>query len=335
MGSFWLRSISLKVGDDSFSSTFTQGDPWDLRIRFNIVIPNNHTPSFADITITNPEPQTALKIAKKQGDVLTLQVGYQETGSVVFEGSIPRAIYGRESPTDTILKMHAVDGDLAYNQAYVNTTLKAGSTGMDVYQACLQAMQQATGKQKIKQGDLVTEKLQQLVFPRSQTLKGPARDFLTEISQDDSVKALWKIDRGKLDVVALNESKPTAVLVTGDTGLIGQPEVTFQGIMVRTLINPQITINSLIQLDVTPMQNEWDFGEGAGNNFGIDLVGAGPAEPYIASVADDGIYKVLQMNIYGDTYGTPWYMDLTCWAPGTVGLPQNLQGTSTFLDTAG
>jgi len=346
MSQFWLRYISVEVGGESFTAQFTQGDPWELRIRFNITILANPTPAFCDVTITNPLPALAQQIASQQDEKIKLMIGYQGmSDQVVFSGTVPRSIYGRESPTDTVLKIHGVDGDHAYNDAYVNTTLQPGSTGMDVYQAVLQAMQKADqsvkgGGQGIQQGDHVTQKLQQLTFPSSQTLKGPARDYLTEVSQTEEVKALWHIDKGKLNVVGLTESKQTAVEVSYDTGLVGQPEQTFQGIMVRTLINPQIEINGLIHLSVAPMQAEWDFGDTSYTDFGIGATANAPTgRNYdIPSVALDGIYKVMQMNIFGDTYGNPWYMDLTClaWGPsGVTGMtPSNLLGNLNFLETS-
>lgn len=350
MSNFWLRTCALSVGgSNNLSATFTEDDPSDntpsLRIRFSIVQMANETPTYADIIVTNPDPSLAKAITQlKQYSTVQLQVGYQSMSSgVVFNGTMVQAIYGRESATDSILKIHAVVGDIAYLYGNLNQELPAGSTGLDVYNACLQAMQKVDPTIK---GGYTSPKLLQLVSPSPQHLKGDASDYLRQISQNDIVNGLWTNDGGQLEVVGLGEvASQNATVLSYATGLIGQPEQTFQGIMMRSLINPNIKINSLVELEgIDVMEAQWDLG--AGSFTPVYVSGSTPAvntpqgvNAQIPSISMQGTYKVFQIVTTGDTYGNAWYQDLTCLAWNNGGLvgqpPANLLGNQVFIESAG
>ena len=327
MSKFWLRKAKLKVDDAEFECEFGSDESKELRIRFNVVQMANQTPTYADIIVTNPDPKKAQDIATKQSQKLTLEVGYSSMQeAIVFEGTTVQAIYGREDPTDTILKIHAVCADLPYSHAAVNKTFEAGSTGQDIFDECLKAMK----PWGIKEG-YVTKKLKELKFPTAVTIQGDAKDYLRTLAQAPEVNAQWHIDGKDLDMVGLNEVKGQDVVVLGaDSGLVGMPEQTFQGIMVRSLINPDIHLNSLIKVDVKSVQEAtWDFGEG-GTPYPTPGGGPSGSNLQIPSIAADGVYKVLQIITYGDTFGNVWYMDLTCLAYSNGGVtgavPDSLTG---------
>ena len=44
----------------------------------------------------------------------------------------------------------------------------------------------------------------------------------------------------------------------------------------------------------------------------------------LAPLAADGLYTVLKIDLYGDTRGNPWYMDLGCLNPTNPGVTSSL-----------
>ena len=82
--------------------------------------------------------------------------------------------------------------------------------------------------------------------------------------------------------------------------------------MARCLINPVIKINTRVQISQASIQQAQLF---------VDVGGGvtNPQNSKIPSLTADGIYRVLQIEVNGDTRGTPWYMDLNCFSPTLAG----------------
>ncbi len=87
-----------------------------------------------------------------------------------------------------------------------------------------------------------------LKYPRAVTLFGMARQHLLTLAQSNNCQ--WSIQSGQLDMVPNDGNKPgQAVVLNTQTGLIGIPEETTDGIYVRCLLNPNIRVNTLLQIN--------------------------------------------------------------------------------------
>jgi hypothetical protein len=138
----YLRRWTLSLGGgDGFGGTGTAGgelvlttetEGLDLRMTFECRQTDGLTPNTAIIRVYNLSDDTAKSVVKEFNKV-TLQAGYI-TGNygIIFKGTIKQFKRGRESATDTYLDIFAADGDIAHNQAVINTTLPVGSTLDDV-----------------------------------------------------------------------------------------------------------------------------------------------------------------------------------------------------------
>jgi len=315
----WLRTCSVQL--QALGGKVLELS--DLRCRFHITQVTVNTPSVAILRITNQNPTTAQQLVKPSSEFTTLQIsaGYQDEGmGVIFLGNVTQIIYGRENPTDTLTTIMAGDGHQFHNYAKVHQTLPAGSTPKDMLNA---AMTEAS-KYGVSLGYIASSI--DLTVPKSARaimLMGMARHVIFDIAR--SKQAYASYSRGKLNMLKKDDNAPGApVKLNSETGMVGMPTQEIGGIMVRSLINPKIQINGLVQInqaDIQKLPLTPIIYDGNGNAI------YAPQSVDLAQIAADGIYRVYKIEYDGDTRGEPWYMDMACLKQG--------QNTSQSLATPG
>jgi hypothetical protein len=273
-----------------------QGKALDLsafRIKFSVKRSNAQTPNVADIIVYNLSSSTAI-LLQQQFTRVVLQAGYQGNYGVIFAGNIKQTIIGRDSGTDTFFRIIAGDGDLAYNFAIVNQTLGPGATFQSQVNAAVSAMAPmgttAGGNTQVPAGT---------VLPRGKVLYGNARTYLRGVA--NSTNQSWSIQDEKIVFVPNNAYLPgTAVVISSETGMIGTPQQTLEGVNVKTLLNPKIQISTRVQLDNKLVAR-----------LAINLAVPGTASAIPAPLTTNGVYYVLVVEHTGDTRGVDWYSSLT------------------------
>lgn len=287
----WIRSVHLTAEGGGRAIDLST-----LRIRFKIEEFAIQNLATLNAIITNVSKATMKRFEDKEFTKITLSAGYRENEAVIFSGTIVYANGGRETPTDTYLRLQCQDGDAAYNFAVINKTLGAGATGKDQYDALLEAMK----PYGIEKGH-ITDALAKLKFPRPLVMYGQAKDFLRTLAH--STDSTWAIRKGKLDFVGRLETKPgDTVVLNAATGMIGMPERGQGGIIVRCLLNPQIAVCRKIKLDNASI-----------NTAAYDATLLGEAKNNLRpGLDDDGLYKVLKIQWDGDTRSNMFYMTLWC-----------------------
>lgn len=291
----WIRDFRLSV-----SGRAGQIDLSELRCRFTIRQRTQQVLNTAEITITNIADSTANEIVNnKEYSRVELYAGYEDNIGLLFSGEIKQRFQGRENPTDTYLFLNAADTDKAYNNAVASTTLAAGSTSEDKLKELLKSFQKIDPTVSL---GLITPDLTKLVYPRAVAMYGMARNFVREIALLND--ATWWFLNGKLNIVEIKKPGSEDIVLNSTSGLIGLPTQSFDGILARCLINPQIQVNKNVIINQKSIQRlKLDLGVPGGENVN---------QGKIPSLAGDGRYRVGIIDIIGDTRGTPWYMDLTC-----------------------
>jgi hypothetical protein len=300
----FLRSIKLIVFDSSLNGI----DLSEFRIKFSVKRSDTMTPNTADIRVYNLSQDTALRIFQNfspgtvdrttglvtnRGQVL-LQAGYQSNFGVIFAGNIKQVILGRESATDTFIDIIAGDGDRAYNFAIVNTSLQKGSTTADQLQAAAAPMA-ALGTTVGNTGNAPVTSL-----PRGKVMFGNSRDHIRTIAQ--STNQVWSIQDEKITFIPKNSYLPgTAVELNSNTGMIGTPQQTNEGVNVKCLLNPKILIGGSVKLNNNSIAK-----------FKINLSVPLTQDNVAAPLNSDGVYYVLVAEHTGDTRGVEWYTSLIC-----------------------
>lgn len=286
-GRQWLRACSLIVGPDSGEGL----DLSALRITFATKKGDAETPNSAEISVYNLADDTAARIRREFTQV-HLSAGYEGNTGTIFRGNIRRVRVWRENGVDTVLSILAADGDRAYNFATVNATLAAGSRPADRVRVC-QGSMEAKGTKAGYTPDLGGQPL-----PRGKVMYGMARQYMRDEARDTGTD--WSIQDGKVQMVSRKGYLPgEAVVLTHETGLVGSPEQTQDGISVRCLLNPRLRVGGRIKINnssVKTMQTPLKMAAGQ----------------QAARLDADGFYRIIKVEFRGDTRGTDWYADMVC-----------------------
>lgn len=302
----WMREATLIVG-----SAKTAIDLSQMHFRFHVQRGDkNGIPNKADIRIWNLSDSTSKDIQKEFTRVV-LQAGYPGNAAVIFDGTIKQVRRGRDNATDTYLEIQAADNDRAYNFAVVKANLAAGSTPAHHVSKIVEAM----NPYGVDIGYLPP--LPDLRLPRGKVMFGMARDYMRDVCR--SSDTTWSVDQGKLQMLPLTGYLPgEATVLTSNTGMIGLPEQTEDGIKVRCLLNPGIKIGSKVWINNRSIQ-----GFKATLSLTDPLFSADTYPAYVPSIQNDGYYRVLVVSHSGDTRGQEWYSDLICLGL-EEGIPQPL-----------
>lgn len=295
----YLRKVGLIV------SSGTQGlDLSNLRIIFRVEQFDESIPNTATIRVFNLSDATALKV-QKEFQTVTLQAGYEGGNyGIIFSGTTKQFKKGRVDALTSYLEIFASDGDQAYNFAFVNQSLRAGSTFNDraaaVQKQAAQYLQDKTVAQIPQSAGTGG-----LALPRGKVLFGLFAAQMDIIAR--STLTTWNIVNGRVVITNQSTYAPgTAVQLNVTTGLVGVPEATDNGIEVTCLLNPAIRIGGQVQI------NNRDINTTSLTQAGQNIL---PLLPFPATVTHDGFYRVLVVNHEGDSRGGPeWFSRLTCLA---------------------
>lgn len=293
----YLRKVSLIVGQNEASRGAL--DLSELRIRFSVKRGDYQTPNTADIRVYNLN-ETTSKAIQKEFTRIVLQAGYEGNYGVIFDGQIIQVRRGRETQTDTYLDITAADGDSAYNFAVSSFSLAAGSTPNDHVGMVLKDMA-IYGVTKGYIPDLPGNP-----SPRGKVFFGMSRDIMRSIAENTNTS--WSIQDGKLNMIPLTAYMPGEIpVLTAETGVIGLPEQTQNGIKIKTLLNPNLKIGQAVKLDNKSIQ---------GYKFGLALnqQGQNLLNEQSNKINSDGLYYVMIADHSGDTRGNEFYTELTCLA---------------------
>lgn len=305
MSQQFLRAAQLIVADDIGNGL----DLSQLRIQFWVKSASTQSLKQASIRVYNLKPESARKLEKEFTQV-RLQVGYGDDLALLFQGQIAHLRRGRANALDSFVEMLCQDGDEAYNFAVVSTTLAAGWKPKDAHKALTDSL----APYKVLPG--YVGQLNGNAAPRGKVLFGMARDQLRTLAA--SQKSGWGIEDGRLNFVELSSTMPVEVpVLNAASGLLGVPEVTIDGIVVKCLMNPRIRSFGKLQIDnaaITSLQ------------IRQQLAGE---QPVIAPTLDaDGFYVAHCVVHNGDTRGNDWFTQAICVAvDGTAPL-----GGSTLVD---
>ncbi|MGD1324983.1 phage protein [Pandoraea pnomenusa] len=298
------RKASLIIGENA-------GDALDLsELRFSFVVKRGdfQTPNSARIRVYNMNPDTMARVQKEFTRVV-LQAGYEGNFGLIFDGTVVQTRRGRTSQVDTHLDITAADGDAAYNFAYVSTTLAAGSTAQDHFNVAAQAM----AKHGVGVG--YTAGLQSNPLPRGKVMFGMARDFMRGVAR--ATQTTWSIQDGKIVVVPETSYMPGEIpVINSDTGLIGLPVQTQNGINFRVLLNPNIKIGTLVQLDNKAVQ-QFEY------SLSVQQQAQNQRTALESKLQTDGFYYVMWAEHQGDTRGNNWYTDVVCLAADVTSIPES------------
>ena len=321
----WLRYARLKLAkvvsvvlvDPKDTMTL---DLSEMHFRFQINGSFMQTPNIAVVRIYNPSEETAKTIVDEY-DQLSIEAGYESNHSVIFIGTIRQYKRGRENTTDTFIELMASTCDVNYNFGFMNVTLGGAenpATWRDVYSSICQHMGVSE--------DFVT---QELIDTRGRAFMARGRAFfgLTRVHANELALAFqsnWSIQTvNGVNVLVLTQTaglRPGQAIILGpETGLVGVPEATVDGVQARCLLNPLLQVGALVQIN-QDLITQTDVPLARRTPSTRDLT------PITAATTKIGLYQVMAADHIGDTRGQEWYTDIIGLAANSQASKQPLAG---------
>lgn len=232
----------------------------------------------------------------EEGFQISIFGGYEECQyGEIFTGDIVQVFRNRENGTDYRLEIVALKGMQSLFANHVRSTIAAGSTPRDVVDVVAQQ-----ADKKIGVGE-VTDELPQQTLPRGKVLFGTPAKYLRDLCTWNDA-AYWEGDDGKLTVETVEQEIPEdrVLVLTPNTGLVGTPVYTDQGIQIKMLLDARVKLRSMIKIDNEIIQRQAvQIDPGTGQQKSDQL-------PQTAQFDQDGEYQVFSVEHRGDTWGDEW-----------------------------
>jgi hypothetical protein len=295
----YLRNYSLEIQTQVSEEIQSPVDPdaivgatftiTELRLKFQVVRDATGEPNIAKIDIYNLSFVNRSKIQKEFAKVV-LNVGYENNLKLLFKGDIRNVTHIKQG-VDDITTLFAVDGNRDLQKSFTNVTFNNGATAQEQVSRVIQDFK-----------GLLTGNLLGLDKP-DQNVMGVSYAAPTNFVMDilaDKFQFDWSIQDEQVVTVPLNgDNQEVSAVITSETGLLGSPEVTEEGVNVTTLLNPAIKPHSIIEI-----QSEGETVT-IGNLF-LDRA---------RRVEADGFYTVRKVTHTGDTHDSTWQSAIMARTP--------------------
>ena len=293
----WIRRIGLTLTSNTKALDLSA---FQIKFSTTQMDVEGGSPPGASIRVYNLA-DSAIKQIQQEYTQVILQAGYVNGDyGAIFTGTIKMIRVGRLNQTDTYLDILAANGDEASIFAVGNVSLKSGWTKTDYAKALGQSMNQY-GVSVNTNG---LETTGNVVNIRGKTSWGLAYAQLNTLAKSNY--GTYSIINGVMTFTPLTGYQAGDIVVlNSNTGLIGVPESTIEGIELSCLLNPKLQLGGRIQI------NNKDINTTQVNEPGYPTFNN---TPYFASVTADGVYRALVIEHIGDTRGQEWYTNITALA---------------------
>ena len=265
--------LQLRLGTGSFGDTgFNTIDITGLRIKAEITAAGGETMGRAEVRVYGLSLSTMNQVTTltpglmlQRNNTLAITAGDDVSGmATVFQGTISDSESEMElnSQPDTYLKLTAYAGYFQKIQPIAPSSYP-GTTDVGTIMASL-----ANQMGLIFENNGVTETLSTPYFPGTAFEQVRSCAFAANIN--------WAIDNGILAIWPKGGSRGNQLpIISTATGMVGYPAIWSQGISVKTLFNPQISIGNLVQVQsqIPAACGEWFVSSVSHNLESLELNG--------------------------------------------------------------
>lgn len=279
MGRQWIRKWQVLVSADGTNCL----DTTDLDISFNLTKTMNSNGNYGTVTIYNLSANSIKKNVEKGGRVI-ISAGYQETNyGVIFDGDIIDFRTYLENNVNKVLEISIKDGNTFLN-GFVNESFEAGMTTqtiLDTFQGKIDS--------DISFGD-VSPNLANATLPRGRVVYGTPRQVISNLAKTEN--GVFYINDRKINLIKADDPPTDQVYsFTPESGLIDSLTQTEEGVEFTCLLNAALNLNKYVHVSSEYV------------NRSLSTNGTNPT----TSIANGGIYKIVEINFDGVNRDRPWY----------------------------
>lgn len=233
MAELYLRECVLTIDAPNAPVKRISG----LRITFDIEKTNESSPNLATIGVYNLAESTR-SILEQGRAIITLECGYQGTTERVFVGNLDKVVHVKDGP-EIISTMELADGGNRYRNARTDRAFPPNVTNRQVYNALATDM-------GLNQAVILG--VPQKIYAHGLSLSGHSRHHLDELTRRDKME--WSIQDNSLQIIPSTlPTSDASIFLNSDTGLIGSPNKTKEGVEFESLLQPRIRPGRQVELD--------------------------------------------------------------------------------------
>lgn len=255
MSQLYIRTVILTVVPAS-----GQGKKiTDLRITFKASKNDESKPNTMDIEVYNLSEQNRALLESKNAQIV-LEAGYDGKAGVIFKGNITRAYHEKEGG-DIISKLEVADGGHRYRNARIEKGIPPGAKTSQVLDELIKSM-------GLVKGAVVGVPNSQ--YANGISLSGLSKDRLDDICRKEGLQ--WSIQDGAIQIIPETQAtNDSAILVSSNSGLIGSPSRTKEGIEFKMLLNTNLRPGRRVKIEgrflkgdykITQVEHSGDSHEG-------------------------------------------------------------------------
>jgi len=207
-----------------------------LRIKFKCEKTNEGHPNKADIEIYNLN-DTSRGLLESKNTKCQLEVGYEETVEPVFIGNVLKTEHKQED-ADIITKVQLHDGGNRFRNARIEKGYPPGVKTKFIFQELADAMGLPLGAQV---------GLPDLEYSQGATFSGLVRKQLDDLTAKNGLE--WSIQDETLQIIPkAGFTADSVIVISSDSGMIGQPTKTDKGVEFSALLNPQLRPGKRVEI---------------------------------------------------------------------------------------
>lgn len=261
----FLRAHELVIGP-KVSTIGTPTEPviarrFANRLNFRVEKSTVPAPNKAKITLYNISKDSRNFLEQKDM-IVFLKAGFNNDPKNIFIGEILRRESGRSGP-DVTLSLECGDAERILTRAHIEISLRRGATNLLLFS-------QAAAKLGLSLG--ISSGITQVTYRNGYAFSGLVSDLLTEQTRNLGLE--WNIQDGELRILPIRGTDgETAVVIDKDSGLIGFPTKTIDGLKFDSLLNHRLRPGRAVK--VASEQFQGQFGPTASLLASTSLIQSG------------------------------------------------------------
>lgn len=207
---------------------YGKDDDLSFRISFKIDKDETGKANKADIKLYNLSPESR-NFLERPNLIVFLRVGYGETLSTLFFGDIVRFNDKRDGP-DVITSLECGDAELVIKSANIQIGFEPGVSNKTLFKM-------AADKLLVSNGFL--DELPEIKYQNGFSFSGQVSKLLDQLTTQVNYK--WSIQDGELILLGPKKTdQAKAVFLSPETGLLGFPTKTKDGVEFDALLNADV-----------------------------------------------------------------------------------------------
>lgn len=219
-----------------------------LRIEFSISKSISSSANTADIKLFNLTESNRNSMGK-EFDEVTLEAGYMPPNGggnvgIIFKGAVRDVLHEKDGNGNIITTISCGDGDKALRKATTSKSYPKGTLVKDVVEDLYKEME----KQGVSKGEWkLPEAMENKKFKRPYAVCGSCSREMDTIGRGNGF--YWSLQDQTMEIIPGDGAINSIVLLTPQTGLIGTPAITDNGVKVTALLNPEIRPNRQVKIE--------------------------------------------------------------------------------------